>query len=169
MAVQWQQFRRAAEPVDTGLDTLLVSFLIEAPDHAPMQRKHQDISDETPMAHYLNIHDVLNVRRQEALKSKRQGPRTFVLGHTSDVLLGLLLGLRGLLLFLRGPAACIGGVVLALCKSALAPPRPCPGCIVRFLHFLWSCLKILRPEDHTTHHQSSCSSNAATAVTPTCP
>ncbi|KAI3429530.1 hypothetical protein D9Q98_005618 [Chlorella vulgaris] len=39
-------------------------------------------SDETPMAHYLNIHDVLDARRQEALKSKGQGPRTFVVGPT---------------------------------------------------------------------------------------
>jgi hypothetical protein len=59
------------------------------------------------MAHYLNIHDVLDARRQEALKSKGQGPRTFVVGPTG----GMLLGLRGLLLSVRVSDACIGGVV----------------------------------------------------------
>ncbi len=39
-------------------------------------------SEETPMSHYLNIHDVLDARRQEALKAKGQGPRTIVVGPT---------------------------------------------------------------------------------------
>jgi hypothetical protein len=34
------------------------------------------------MSHYLNTHDVLDARRQEALKSKGEGPRTFVVGPT---------------------------------------------------------------------------------------
>lgn len=39
-------------------------------------------SDETPMSHYLNIHDTLDAKRQEALRSKGEGPRTFVVGPT---------------------------------------------------------------------------------------
>ncbi|KAL4449415.1 hypothetical protein ABPG77_007059 [Micractinium sp. CCAP 211/92] len=37
-------------------------------------------SDETPMGQYVNIHDVLDARRKEALKAKGEGPRTFVVG-----------------------------------------------------------------------------------------
>lgn len=39
-------------------------------------------SDETPMGQYVSIHDVLDARRQEALKAKGEGPRTFVVGPT---------------------------------------------------------------------------------------
>ncbi|PSC75129.1 CLP1-like protein [Micractinium conductrix] len=39
-------------------------------------------SDETPMGQYASIHDVLDARRQEALKGKAEGPRTFVVGPT---------------------------------------------------------------------------------------
>lgn len=34
------------------------------------------------MSHYLNIHDVLDARRQAALKGQGEGPRTFVVGPT---------------------------------------------------------------------------------------
>lgn len=36
------------------------------------------------MPQYLNIHDVLDARRQAALKAKGQGPRTFVVGPTGE-------------------------------------------------------------------------------------
>lgn len=39
-------------------------------------------SDETPMAQYLNVHDTLDARRQQALKAKGEGPRVFVVGPT---------------------------------------------------------------------------------------
>lgn len=34
------------------------------------------------MAQYLNIHDSLDARRQDALKNRKEGPRTFVVGPT---------------------------------------------------------------------------------------
>lgn len=39
-------------------------------------------SDETPMSQYLNIHDGLDARRQDARKDRKEGPRTFVVGPT---------------------------------------------------------------------------------------
>jgi hypothetical protein len=36
------------------------------------------------MAQYLNVHDVLDARRQAALRAKAQGPRTFVVGPTGE-------------------------------------------------------------------------------------
>ncbi len=42
-------------------------------------------SDETPMSQYLNIHDGLDARRQDARKDRKEGPRTFVVGPTGAV------------------------------------------------------------------------------------
>ena len=48
----------------------------------PSPRACRYTSDETPMGQYASIHDVLDARRQEALKGKAEGPRTFVVGPT---------------------------------------------------------------------------------------
>jgi hypothetical protein len=36
------------------------------------------------MDQYLNVHDVLDARRQQALKAKGDGPRVFVVGPTGE-------------------------------------------------------------------------------------
>lgn len=100
------------------------------------------------MAQYLNIHDALDARRQEALKARGEGPRAFVVGPTGALvfwqeLAGRLAGVRRRTLLHEprcwawcgipsaspaGMATCALPPAAARCPQTWASPRSARSC-----------------------------------------
>lgn len=77
------------------------------------------------MSHYLNIHDVIDARRQAALQGKGEGPRVFVVGPTGAAAEAGLAGPAGQRGRPAAAAAAAAGLACVACPAErCVPPAP---------------------------------------------